>query len=107
MDVLTRVTVEYETLPGWCRSTEAVRSFEELPPQAQSYIRFIEDFLQVPGGLKKTKAACSPAVRASAKAAARLLSFSDFSEVGRSRQVQREHDQAVLIRLWHSRPLYD
>ncbi|TWW74978.1 Adenylosuccinate synthetase isozyme 2 [Takifugu flavidus] len=48
MDVLTRVTVEYETLPGWCCSTEAVRSFEELPPQAQSYIRFIEDFLQVP-----------------------------------------------------------
>lgn len=51
MDVLTQVTVEYETLPGWCCSTEAVRSFEELPPQAQSYIRFIEDFLQVPGGL--------------------------------------------------------
>ncbi|XP_068187047.1 adenylosuccinate synthase, like [Antennarius striatus] len=48
MDVLTRVSVDYETLPGWCCSTEAARSFEELPPQAQSYIRFIEDFLQVP-----------------------------------------------------------
>uniref|UniRef100_A0A668AN73 Adenylosuccinate synthetase n=1 Tax=Myripristis murdjan TaxID=586833 RepID=A0A668AN73_9TELE len=48
MDVLSRVSVEYETLPGWCCSTEGVRSFEELPPQAQSYIRFIEDFLQVP-----------------------------------------------------------
>uniref|UniRef100_A0A672IF59 Adenylosuccinate synthetase n=1 Tax=Salarias fasciatus TaxID=181472 RepID=A0A672IF59_SALFA len=48
MDVLTRVTVEYKTLPGWCCSTEAARSFEDLPPQAQSYIQFIEDFLQVP-----------------------------------------------------------
>uniref|UniRef100_A0A6Q2YW33 Adenylosuccinate synthetase n=1 Tax=Esox lucius TaxID=8010 RepID=A0A6Q2YW33_ESOLU len=49
MDVLTHVTVKYETLPGWCCSTEDVRCFEELPPQAQKYIRFIEDFLQVPG----------------------------------------------------------
>lgn len=49
MDVLTKVSVEYRTFPGWCCSTEAVRSFKELPPQAQEYIRFIEDFLQVPG----------------------------------------------------------
>lgn len=49
MDDLTQVKVEYETLPGWCCSTETARSFEELPVQAQNYIRFIEDFLQVPG----------------------------------------------------------
>ncbi|TNN56020.1 Adenylosuccinate synthetase isozyme 2 [Liparis tanakae] len=48
MDVLTRVSVEYETLPGWCCSTESARSFEELPLHAQQYIRFIENFLQVP-----------------------------------------------------------
>ncbi|MEQ2199294.1 Adenylosuccinate synthetase isozyme 2 [Xenoophorus captivus] len=48
MDVLTRVSVDYKTLPGWCCSTETARSFEELPPQAQNYIGFIEDFLQVP-----------------------------------------------------------
>uniref|UniRef100_UPI003AACEE75 adenylosuccinate synthase, like isoform X2 n=1 Tax=Centroberyx gerrardi TaxID=166262 RepID=UPI003AACEE75 len=48
MDVLTRVSVQYETLPGWCCGTEGVRSFEQLPSQAQNYIRFIEDFLQVP-----------------------------------------------------------
>uniref|UniRef100_A0A8C3GCW9 Adenylosuccinate synthetase n=1 Tax=Cyclopterus lumpus TaxID=8103 RepID=A0A8C3GCW9_CYCLU len=48
MDVLTRVSVEYETLPGWCCSTESARRFEELPPRAQQYIRFIENFLQVP-----------------------------------------------------------
>uniref|UniRef100_A0AAQ4Q722 Adenylosuccinate synthetase n=1 Tax=Gasterosteus aculeatus aculeatus TaxID=481459 RepID=A0AAQ4Q722_GASAC len=48
MDVLTRVSVDYETLPGWCCSTESARSFEELPLKAQIYIRFIENFLQVP-----------------------------------------------------------
>ncbi|XP_077360366.1 adenylosuccinate synthase, like [Festucalex cinctus] len=48
MDVLTRVAVEYKTFPGWCRSTEAARSFAELPTEARNYIRFIEDFLQVP-----------------------------------------------------------
>ncbi|KAI4814674.1 adenylosuccinate synthase, like [Pseudochaenichthys georgianus] len=48
MDVLTRVCVDYETLPGWGCSTEDARSFEELPLNAQKYIRFIEDFLQVP-----------------------------------------------------------
>lgn len=52
MDVLTRVSVDYETLPGWCCSTESARSFEELPLKAQNYIRFIENFLQVPGLLK-------------------------------------------------------
>lgn len=49
MEILTRVTVKYETLPGWCCSTEAVRSFDELPSQAQDYIHFIENFLRVPG----------------------------------------------------------
>lgn len=49
MDVLTKVVVTYETLPGWCCSTEGARKFEDLPPQAQVYIHFIEDFLQVPG----------------------------------------------------------
>uniref|UniRef100_A0AAR2LJ37 Adenylosuccinate synthetase n=1 Tax=Pygocentrus nattereri TaxID=42514 RepID=A0AAR2LJ37_PYGNA len=49
MDVLTKVSVTYETLPGWCCSTEGARNFDELPSQAQDYIRFIENFLQVPG----------------------------------------------------------
>uniref|UniRef100_A0A4W4GQH0 Adenylosuccinate synthetase n=1 Tax=Electrophorus electricus TaxID=8005 RepID=A0A4W4GQH0_ELEEL len=48
MDVLTKVSVTYETLPGWCCSTEGARSFDDLPPQAQAYIRFIENVLQVP-----------------------------------------------------------
>jgi len=49
MDVLTKVQVTYEMFPGWCCSTEGVRSFDELPSQAQAYIHFIENFLQVPG----------------------------------------------------------
>lgn len=49
MDVLTKVSLTYETLPGWCCSTEGARNFDELPHQAQAYIRFIENFLQVPG----------------------------------------------------------
>ncbi|KAF3841339.1 hypothetical protein F7725_007201 [Dissostichus mawsoni] len=46
--VAYKVCVDYETLPGWGCSTEDARSFEELPLNAQKYIRFIEDFLQVP-----------------------------------------------------------
>uniref|UniRef100_A0A4W6F2R0 Adenylosuccinate synthetase n=1 Tax=Lates calcarifer TaxID=8187 RepID=A0A4W6F2R0_LATCA len=48
MDDLTRVSVDYKVLPGWCCSTEEARRFEDLPSQAQNYIQFIEDFLQVP-----------------------------------------------------------
>uniref|UniRef100_A0A8D0GUU9 Adenylosuccinate synthetase n=1 Tax=Sphenodon punctatus TaxID=8508 RepID=A0A8D0GUU9_SPHPU len=47
-ELLSQVTVVYETLPGWrCGTTEA-RSFGELPAQAQAYIRFIERYLGVP-----------------------------------------------------------
>lgn len=56
MDVLTKVVVTYETLPGWCCSTEGARNFSDLPPQAQAYIRFIENFLHVPG---KTLCMCN------------------------------------------------
>lgn len=72
MDVLTRVSVEYQTLPGWCCSTEAARSFEELPPQAQDYIRFIEDVLQVPGLLAFV---CFKALVLSVQTAAQLLAL--------------------------------
>jgi adenylosuccinate synthase len=38
----------YEELPGWQQPTAGVRSFDELPSNAQSYVRFIEDILGVP-----------------------------------------------------------
>ncbi len=45
---LERVVPEYTTLPGWKTSLEGVRRFDQLPVQAQRYVGFIEEFLQVP-----------------------------------------------------------
>uniref|UniRef100_A0A8C5C890 Adenylosuccinate synthetase n=1 Tax=Gadus morhua TaxID=8049 RepID=A0A8C5C890_GADMO len=36
-EVLHRVEVQYETLPGWKSDTSAARTFEELPENAQNY----------------------------------------------------------------------
>lgn len=38
----------YEELPGWRKDTAGVRRFEDLPNEAQSYVRFIEGVLGVP-----------------------------------------------------------
>jgi adenylosuccinate synthase len=38
----------YEELPGWRSETAGVRRFEELPAEAQSYVRFIQDVLGAP-----------------------------------------------------------
>lgn len=48
MDVLEKVEVEYATLAGWKTSTKECRTFESLPENARNYLRFIEEFLQVP-----------------------------------------------------------
>lgn len=48
-EVLHRVEVQYETLPGWNSDTSAARTFEELPENAQKYVHFIEEHLGVPG----------------------------------------------------------
>lgn len=45
---LANVEVEYETLLGWKTTTENVREFNELPENAQRYVRFIEKYLSVP-----------------------------------------------------------
>ncbi|MCI4376582.1 hypothetical protein PGIGA_G00190120 [Pangasianodon gigas] len=47
-EVLHKVEVQYETLPGWNSDTSAARTFEELPENAQKYVRFIEEYLKVP-----------------------------------------------------------
>lgn len=47
-EVLHKVEVQYETLPGWNSNTSSARTFEQLPENAQKYIRFIEEFLKVP-----------------------------------------------------------
>ena len=49
MDVLEKVEVEYKSFEGWQTSIENCRTFDELPENAKNYIKFIEDFLNVPG----------------------------------------------------------
>lgn len=48
-EVLQKVDVQYETLPGWNTDTSAVRTFEELPENARKYVLYIEEHLGVPG----------------------------------------------------------
>ncbi|XP_035262501.1 adenylosuccinate synthetase isozyme 2 [Anguilla anguilla] len=47
-EALQKVEVQYETLPGWNMDTSSVRTFQELPEQAQKFVRYIEEHLQVP-----------------------------------------------------------
>jgi adenylosuccinate synthase len=47
LGVLSEVTVEYETLPGWKSDISKCRSWAELPVNAQKYIRRIEEFMGV------------------------------------------------------------
>lgn len=47
LSVLEQVTVEYETLSGWKSDISGCRSWSELPPNAQKYIRRIEDIVGV------------------------------------------------------------
>lgn len=41
-EVLNKVEVVYETLPGWKTNTMGATKWEDLPPNAQKYIEFIE-----------------------------------------------------------------
>lgn len=45
---LDKVEPIFEILPGWESSTEGIESFEQLPVNAQNYIKFIEREIQVP-----------------------------------------------------------
>ena len=47
LDTLERAEPVYETLPGFSDLTHAT-SMDELPPEAQSYLRFLSDRLGVP-----------------------------------------------------------
>jgi adenylosuccinate synthase len=42
-DALAQCEVVYETLPGWKASTLGVRRYEDLPPNAQRYLKRIEE----------------------------------------------------------------
>ena len=43
IEILEGVKVRYEVLPGWQKSTFAVRDFNQLPARAQDYLRFLAD----------------------------------------------------------------
>ncbi len=46
--ILNRVTPIYEELPGWQAPTTEVRNFDDLPPQAQAFVRRVEQLLGCP-----------------------------------------------------------
>lgn len=48
INVLEKVEVEYETFKGWKTSISKCRTFDSLPENAKIYLKFIENFLQVP-----------------------------------------------------------
>eukprot|EP01147_Barroeca_monosierra_P001428 gene1428-4589_t len=44
-------SVEYITLPGWKENTQSIRRFEDLPENAQAYVKKIEELTSVSGQL--------------------------------------------------------
>jgi adenylosuccinate synthase len=46
--VLNRVKPIYEELPGWLAPTTEVRNFDDLPAQAQAFVRRVEQLLGTP-----------------------------------------------------------
>ncbi|KAI9206665.1 putative ADE12-adenylosuccinate synthetase [Polychytrium aggregatum] len=48
LTLLSKVDVEYITLPGWKQDISACRTFEALPLNAQLYIKKVEEILETP-----------------------------------------------------------
>ena len=48
---LSEITPVYETRPGWNEDITHCKTFEELPANAKSYVKYIEDTLGVPVAL--------------------------------------------------------
>lgn len=47
VQVLEKMEVKYETLPGWQTSTVGLKKWDELPENAKKYIEYIEKFVGV------------------------------------------------------------
>jgi adenylosuccinate synthase len=45
---LERVELVYTTVPGWQENISEVKMFDELPEAAQSYVKMIEEAIEVP-----------------------------------------------------------
>lgn len=48
MDTLADVEPVYETLPGWRGNISSCRKFEELPREAQTYVKRVEQIIDAP-----------------------------------------------------------
>jgi len=48
LDVMARAIPIYETLPGWKESTVGIKRWSELPENAKSYLKRIEDVVGLP-----------------------------------------------------------
>ena len=48
MDTLAEVEPVYETLPGWRGNISGCRKFEELPKEAQQYVKRLEQLCGAP-----------------------------------------------------------
>ena len=48
MNILENIEVEYVTFEGWKVPISECRTFEALPENAKKYLKFIEQFLEVP-----------------------------------------------------------
>jgi adenylosuccinate synthase len=46
-EMLAKVEVVYETLPGWVKPTTGAKSYYDLPANARKYVEFIEGFVGV------------------------------------------------------------
>ena len=45
---LDRARPVLEVLPGWRKDVTSVRRFEDLPPEAQNYVKYIQDHIGIP-----------------------------------------------------------
>lgn len=48
LNVLGKVEVIYKTFQGWEEDITQIKTYEELPENAKIYLKFIEDYLEVP-----------------------------------------------------------
>jgi adenylosuccinate synthase len=43
IEILERVKIRYQVLPGWHQSTSGLRDYSQLPKKAQVYLRFLSE----------------------------------------------------------------
>jgi len=48
LDVLSKVEIEYLDFDGWSEDISKVTRFEDLPENCIRYIKFIENYIEVP-----------------------------------------------------------